>query len=95
MPVSPDKVKTFNQLAVDRAVSAIDARLLSNSDVVNLWNHDNNSIDFIIPSDGLENDERKELERLYTNVGWHSVSTSTSEEKGERPGLLRIRLVKG
>ena len=37
---------------------------------------------------------RAEVTEYYMSLGWSKVSVQTSEENGERPGLISIKLVK-
>lgn len=37
---------------------------------------------------------RAEVTEYYLSLGWSSVIVQTSEENGERPGLISIKLVK-
>jgi hypothetical protein len=44
--------------------------------------------------EGLTFEERKYIEGAYVKVGWKSAKYETSEENGEKPGLVRFTLEK-
>lgn len=92
---TPDKLETLSLMPLHDLCMRLDVKFQKQ---VNSGWHDKNQIELILE---VSSDVGRSLDRLraevierYKAVGWSDVLIQTSEEQGERPGLIRIALSK-
>jgi hypothetical protein len=96
MPVGPEVIdKLFDQDAVNALFEAVDTKLSDPRWVSNnqCGDHPNYYWDVIHPVT-LNQAGRDHVLKEYKAAGWPVVEVHNSGDKGERPGLTRVRLGK-
>ena len=86
MPIAPPPL--VNEIACDLVMEKID-RL-----VMHQYTQQSSDVYEVNTNDTLNKAERDFIHQAYRDCGWSFVTSVTSEENGERPGLTMWRLVR-
>lgn len=103
MSFKPDDLRAVTKTKLDDLIAALDSRFKDAVSRGYFIHEHQDRITLIFgqsfSSDGqLYNDLialREDVEKHYLSAGWPKVEIKTSEENGERPGLISITLFKG
>jgi hypothetical protein len=86
MPIAPPPV--VNVDLCEKAMEKID-RL-----VMHQYTQGNPDVYDVVTEDNLSQVERIYIHKMYCECGWTHVTSVTSDENGERPGLIMWKLTR-
>jgi hypothetical protein len=84
MPLGPEEVKDRNP-DVEKYFDEIDKQLT-------LHHHRCEDNIFVLLEGELTKEERQKIVIAYIKAGWSKVTSQTSSENGERPGLTKFKM---